>query len=90
MLVNKCRIYDEDIRARSAHYKSINEKKGKDQNRGKPYSTLAEKGKHKASGEKRPSGRESSAFIKCYKCGVMDIVQTTIRVMRRNATNVKR
>lgn len=28
-LVNKSRIYDEDNRARSAHYKSLSEKKGK-------------------------------------------------------------
>ena len=27
-LVNKCRIYDEDCRARSAHYKSVSERKG--------------------------------------------------------------
>lgn len=27
-LLNKCRIYDEDCKARSAHYKSISERKG--------------------------------------------------------------
>ena len=27
ILVNKCRIYDEDCRARSTHYKSISERK---------------------------------------------------------------
>ncbi|XP_050874992.1 uncharacterized protein LOC127078595 [Lathyrus oleraceus] len=36
ILVNKCRIYDEDNYARSAHYKSFSEKKSGSQNRGKP------------------------------------------------------
>ncbi|XP_050896680.1 uncharacterized protein LOC127103468 [Lathyrus oleraceus] len=34
-LVNKCRIYDEDCMARSAQYKSVNERNGKNQFRGK-------------------------------------------------------
>lgn len=34
MLVNKCRIYDENSRTRSAHYKSIGEKKSGSQNYG--------------------------------------------------------
>lgn len=29
MLVNNCRIYDEDKKARYAHYKSLSEKKGR-------------------------------------------------------------
>lgn len=44
-LVNKCRTYDEDCRAHSAHYKSVSERKGKNQFRGKPYSAPADKGK---------------------------------------------
>lgn len=56
MLVNKCRIFDEDNRARSAHYKSLNEKKGKNQYRGKSFSAPANKRKQKASYEKRTSG----------------------------------
>lgn len=47
MLVNKCRIYDEDNRALSANYKSLSEKKGENENRGKLYSASADKGKHK-------------------------------------------
>ncbi|XP_050919188.1 uncharacterized protein LOC127136699 [Lathyrus oleraceus] len=36
VLVNKCHIYDKDIRVRSAHYKSVSEKKNGNQSRGKP------------------------------------------------------
>lgn len=56
MLVSKCRIYDEDNKACSAYYKSLSEKKGRNRNRGKLYSALADKGKQKASGESKPSG----------------------------------
>ncbi|XP_050889250.1 uncharacterized protein LOC127094465 [Lathyrus oleraceus] len=47
VLVNKCRIYDKDSRARSCHYKSISENKRKDHNCGKPYSDPVDKGKQK-------------------------------------------
>lgn len=47
MLVNKCRIYDEDCRARYAHYKRASDKKSGSQFRGKPYLTLDNKGKQK-------------------------------------------
>jgi len=43
MLVNKCRIYDEDSRARSTYYKSINDKKSKGQDRRKPYESSTDK-----------------------------------------------
>ncbi|XP_058762057.1 uncharacterized protein LOC131635457 [Vicia villosa] len=44
-LVDSCRIYEED---NNAHYKIINEKRGKLQhNRGKPYDAPAGKGKQK-------------------------------------------
>lgn len=60
MLVDKCRIYEEDSRARSAHYKMTSEKKAKDQNRAKPYGVPADKEKHefqsKSTGEKGTSG----------------------------------
>ncbi|XP_058746063.1 uncharacterized protein LOC131618932 [Vicia villosa] len=52
ILVNKCRIYDQDTRAKYSFYKSYNEKKGKTQDRGKSYSTHADKGKQKVSDEK--------------------------------------
>ncbi|XP_050876214.1 uncharacterized protein LOC127079905 [Lathyrus oleraceus] len=69
MLENKCRIYDEDIRAHSAHYKSLSEKKGKNQYCGKPYIAPTDKGKQKASDEKKPSRGETFASVKCFKCG---------------------
>ena len=42
--MNKSRIYDEDSKARSAHYKSVNERKGKRQYRGEPYVTPVDRG----------------------------------------------
>ncbi|XP_050915800.1 uncharacterized protein LOC127130885 [Lathyrus oleraceus] len=45
MLVNKCRIYDEDNRDRSTQYKSLYKRKGKNQYHGNPYSAPAHKGK---------------------------------------------
>ncbi|XP_050908927.1 uncharacterized protein LOC127122669 [Lathyrus oleraceus] len=68
-LVNKSRIYDEDSRARSAHYKSISEKKGNGQFRGKPYVTPADKGKQKTSDGKNTSGGGVPASVKCFKYG---------------------
>ncbi|XP_058782596.1 uncharacterized protein LOC131657129 [Vicia villosa] len=54
---NSCRIYEEDS---NAHYKIVNEKRGKhQQNRGKPYDT--------------PAGHKSNACIgdvkRCFPCG---------------------
>lgn len=69
MLVNKCRIYDEDNRARSTHYKSLYEGKGKNQYHGKPYSAPTHKGKQRILDEKRPSGWETPASIMWFKCG---------------------
>ena len=57
MLVNKCRIYDEDNRPRSTHYKSFSGKKWKDHNRVKLYNASAEKGKQKAD-QKVVGGKE--------------------------------
>ncbi|XP_050907359.1 uncharacterized protein LOC127120836 [Lathyrus oleraceus] len=66
-LVNKCRIFDEDSKARTAHYKSLSEKKNKD--RGSPYASPNGKGKQKVVDEKKPSGGGSSIASKCFKCG---------------------
>lgn len=57
IVVNKCRIYDKDSRARSAHYKSASEKKSGNQFHGKPYLTLADKGKQKFQ-QKSAGGKE--------------------------------
>ncbi|XP_058741253.1 uncharacterized protein LOC131613617 [Vicia villosa] len=68
-LVSRSRIYDNDNRARIAHYKAVNDRKG-NQNRGKPYSAYADKGKHKAAFGKKPSGGGfASNPIICFKCG---------------------
>lgn len=44
LMVNTCSFYDENICARSPHYKSINDKKRSNQNHGKPYGILDAKG----------------------------------------------
>lgn len=69
LLVNMSRIFDEDSRACSEHYKSVKEKEGKHQYRGEPYVTRGDKGKHKVEGGKRPSGGENQSSPKCFNCG---------------------
>ncbi|XP_050909496.1 serine/arginine-rich splicing factor RS2Z32-like [Lathyrus oleraceus] len=64
-LVNKSRIYDEDSRESVAHYKSLHDKKGKEESRGKLYD-----GKKKASDGKKSSGGGSHTPVKCFRCGV--------------------
>ncbi|XP_058762909.1 uncharacterized protein LOC131636300 [Vicia villosa] len=68
-LVSRSRIYDNDNRARIAHYKAVNDRKG-NQNRGKSYSVPDAKGKQKAAFGKKPSGRGGFASnpIVCSKC----------------------
>ncbi|XP_050898345.1 uncharacterized protein LOC127105222 [Lathyrus oleraceus] len=68
-LVNKCRIYDEESRVWSAHYKRLSEKRGKHLNRGNSYSVPVDKGKHIISYGRRPSVGGAPAPIKCYRCG---------------------
>ncbi|XP_058769023.1 uncharacterized protein LOC131642874 [Vicia villosa] len=72
-LVNSCRIYEEDSKAHSAHYKSLSEKRGKQHmNRGRPYDAPADRGKQKIADGKRPSGGGVPPNpIKCYRCGGM-------------------
>ncbi|XP_058764609.1 uncharacterized protein LOC131638064 [Vicia villosa] len=66
-LVDCCRIYEED---NNAHYRVINEKRGKSQQgRGKPYEALSDNGKKKANEGKRSSGGDAPAGIVCFKCG---------------------
>ncbi|XP_050919394.1 uncharacterized protein LOC127136927 [Lathyrus oleraceus] len=69
MLMNKCKIYDEDNRDRSTNYKSLSDKKGKSEHHGKTYSVPADKGKQRNSYENNLSGGEASASVKCFKCG---------------------
>lgn len=69
MLVNNCRIYNEDNWACSTHYKSHSERKGKNLFHGKFYSAPADIRKHRASNERKLSGGETLASFKCFKCG---------------------
>lgn len=55
--------------ARTAHYKSLSDKKNKDQNRGKPYATPTDKRKQKVRDGKKPSGGGAPMVMKCYRCG---------------------
>ncbi|XP_050920406.1 uncharacterized protein LOC127138043 [Lathyrus oleraceus] len=64
-LVNKSMIYDKDSRESAAHYKSLHDKKGKGQFRGKLYD-----GKKKAGDGKKLSGGGSHTLVKCFRCGV--------------------
>jgi len=50
-LVSSCRIYKEDTKA---HYKIMKERKGKQQDRGKPYSAPTDKSKKEVNNERRP------------------------------------
>lgn len=68
ILVNKCKIFDEDCRARIAHYKSLSDKKGRDQSRRKSYVTSADKGKHRVSYGKKTSEGGALTTMKCCKC----------------------
>jgi len=72
VLVNKCRIYEEDSKARSNHYKATSEKNGRDKNRGKPYNVLAYKRKKKkGASEKEASGGYNCAPLRCFNCEVV-------------------
>ncbi|KAI5445192.1 hypothetical protein KIW84_013446 [Lathyrus oleraceus] len=67
-LVDCCRIFEQDTKARAESYQQRVDRKGKNQNdRGKPYAVG--KGFQRQSGMKRPSGGDSSAPAKCYRCG---------------------
>lgn len=57
--------------AKSAHYKSISEKKSGNQNHGKPYGALSSKKKHKAKCVKWTSGGGTPAPAICFNYGDM-------------------
>src|SRR3954463_751465 len=64
-LVDSCRIYEED---NNAHYRVINEKRGKNQqSREKPYD--AGKGKQRVAHGHKTSGGDAPARVVCFKCG---------------------
>ncbi|XP_050889039.1 uncharacterized protein LOC127094223 [Lathyrus oleraceus] len=62
---NTVQRFDEDNRESAAHYKSLHDKKGKGQFRGKPYDV-----KKKVGDGKKPSGGGSHTPVKCFRCGV--------------------
>ncbi|XP_050918753.1 uncharacterized protein LOC127136205 [Lathyrus oleraceus] len=53
----------------STPHKSVSDKKGKNQYRGKPYSTPTNKGRQIAANEKNTSWRETPVTVKCFKSG---------------------
>lgn len=69
MLVNKCKIYDEDNIARSMHYKSVNKKKFGNHNRGKPYAIPIANGNKKVVTGNRNHGGYAFTPLRCEKCG---------------------
>ena len=64
--MSSCRIYEEDTKA---HYKVMKERKGKQQDRGKPYSAPTDKSKKEVNDERRPQKKAAPAEITCYTCG---------------------
>ncbi|XP_058784199.1 uncharacterized protein LOC131658968 [Vicia villosa] len=69
-LVNNCQIYEEDNIAHSAHYKSLNEKRGKPHHdRKNPYDAPDDKGKQKVTDGKKTSGGGAPATVRCYRYG---------------------
>jgi hypothetical protein len=66
-LVSSYRIYEDDTKA---HYKIVNEKRGKgQQSRPKPYSTAADKGKRRVNDERRSNRKDAATEIICFSCG---------------------
>ncbi|MCI58524.1 GRAS family transcription factor, partial [Trifolium medium] len=61
-LVNKSIICDEDGRAKTNHYKAVNDNKRKGQDRAKPYGDRNKKSGEGSGGRKKGAGN-------CYKCG---------------------
>ncbi|MCI39560.1 cellular nucleic acid-binding protein, partial [Trifolium medium] len=64
-LVNKSRICDKDSRANANYYKAVNEKKGKDFGKGKPYDKRGKKADESGS-----SGGKGGGDKNCFKCGL--------------------
>lgn len=69
VLVNTCRIDDEDNHVRFSHYKSVSDKRNGNLNYGKSYGAPYVKGKQMTFDEKTPGGIGALNSVKCYKCG---------------------
>src|SRR3954471_8716933 len=65
--VDCSRIFEEDnLKLKSSHSRELVDRKGKrPMDKGKPYG----RGNPKTGGWKKPSGGDSSAFVRCYNCG---------------------
>ena len=87
VLVNKSRIFYEDSKARFTHYKNLSEKKGNGRFRGKPYVTPVDKGKQKATFDRRPSGGGMNFAPKCFKCGGVGHRESECRRDLRKCSN---
>ncbi|MCI48658.1 cellular nucleic acid-binding protein, partial [Trifolium medium] len=61
-LVDKSRICDDDGKAKTSYYKALSDRRGKGQDRGKPYDNRGKKGVESGGGRKKNSGQ-------CYKYG---------------------
>ncbi|XP_050914778.1 uncharacterized protein LOC127129679 [Lathyrus oleraceus] len=67
---SKCiKIYDEDSRAGSSYYKSINDTKGNIQICGKSYGTVVDKWKQRVPDKKKQRGGETPTSVRCFNCG---------------------
>ncbi|MCI30238.1 cellular nucleic acid-binding protein, partial [Trifolium medium] len=63
-LVAKSRICDEDGKAKSNFYKAMSDKRGRGQDRGKPYDNKGKRGVESSGGRKKNDGQ-------CFRCGGM-------------------
>ncbi|XP_024628721.1 zinc finger protein GIS2-like [Medicago truncatula] len=73
-LVTACRIYEDDSKARTNHYKISSDRRSREHSRSKPYSSVpANKGKqklqHNGTSEKETSGGNNRPPLRCFSCG---------------------
>jgi hypothetical protein len=72
-LVTACRIYEDDSKKRTNHYKIASERRSREQGRSKPYSVPADKGKqklqHNGTSEKETSEGNNRPPLRCFSCG---------------------
>ncbi|MCI42128.1 cellular nucleic acid-binding protein, partial [Trifolium medium] len=68
-LVDKSRICDEDGKAKTSYYKVLSDKRGKGQDRGKPYGDKGKKGVESSGGRKKNSRQCYRVKVTCFNCG---------------------
>lgn len=90
VLVNKCKLFYEDSKAKSSYYKNLSEKKGKGKFRGKSYVTPTNKGKQEATSKEKPSGGGDPTSVQCCRCCVIGLMPMSVLVLRRSVTNAGR